>query len=48
VSLDKANEILDAVRAGVFFPLHIINLALIVTGDLATTKKEKLWHPSTK
>lgn len=43
MSLDKANEILDAVRAGINVPLHIINLALLVTGDLATTQKERLW-----
>lgn len=31
----KAHQILDAVRAGVRYPMHIINTALSVTGDLA-------------
>lgn len=31
----KAHQILDAARAGVRYPLHVINLALAVTGDLA-------------
>ena len=44
MSLDKANEILDGVRAGVYYPTHIINLALLVTGDLVITQKRKLWH----
>jgi hypothetical protein len=35
MSRAQANQILDAVRAGVRYPLHIINLALSVTGDLA-------------
>lgn len=35
MSRAKANEILNAVRAGVRYPLHIINQALAVTGDLA-------------
>lgn len=35
MTIDKAHQILDAVRAGVRYPLHIINTALSVTGDLA-------------
>ena len=31
----KAHQILDAVRAGVRYPIHVINTALSVTGDLA-------------
>jgi hypothetical protein len=34
VTIEKAHQILDAVRAGVCYPLHIINTALSVTGDL--------------
>ena len=35
MSLQQAHQILDAVRAGVRYPAHIVNLALSVTGDLA-------------
>jgi len=34
MSRDHAHKILDAVRAGVRYPLHIINHALAMTGDL--------------
>ena len=34
MSKDTANRILDALRAGKSFPLHIINEALFATGDL--------------
>lgn len=34
MSKAKAHQILDAVRAGVRYPAHIINLALSITGDL--------------
>lgn len=34
MSREHAHRILNAVRAGVRYPLHIINLALAVTGDL--------------
>jgi len=35
---EMANKILDAVRAGVHYPLTIINAALAATGDLAWPK----------
>ena len=31
----EAHEILNAARAGVPVPVHIINLALVATGDLS-------------
>ena len=34
MSKEQAHKILDGVRAGVRYPLHIINLALLTTGDL--------------
>jgi len=34
MTIEKAHKILNAVRAGVHYPLHIINTALAVTGDL--------------
>lgn len=34
MSKEQANRILDGVKAGVFYPPHIVNYALHVTGDL--------------
>jgi hypothetical protein len=34
MSRQEANLILDQVKIGILHPLHIINQALIVTGDL--------------
>jgi len=34
MSKEQAKRILDGVKAGVFYPTHIINYALHVTGDL--------------
>lgn len=36
---EHARQILDAVRAGVRYPLHIINLALTKTGDIGAIAK---------
>ena len=48
MSLEHAQQILNAVRAGVHYPLHIINLALSITGDLKQLSERKSWHQSTK
>ena len=34
MSRARAHEILMLWRAGTYFPIHMINLALVVTGDL--------------
>jgi hypothetical protein len=33
---NEANRLLDEVKLGIPVPIHLINLALIVTGDLQT------------
>jgi hypothetical protein len=48
MSLEHAHQILNAVRAGVHYPVHIINLALSITGDLQKLSESKTWHQSTK
>lgn len=35
MTVEIAHRILDAVRAGIKYPLHIINHALALTGDLS-------------
>jgi hypothetical protein len=34
MSRERAHEILTLWKAGFHFPAHVINLALVVTGDL--------------